>query len=352
MSSPIVNNTNPLGHDAVVSVIVPVYNVERYIDETIQSILDQTFGRIQLILVDDGSTDRSAEICEKYVKQDAAITFIHQENAGVSVARNRGLLEAIGEYVFFMDSDDTIAPDFIASAYAIAIAKDADIVLLGDNYISAHTPAAPTCAQFLRKSFLDQYPAIRFPEGIQPCEDGLLSHRLLALTSKVATHTEAQYFYRQHEHQNHVRINQDSWKVLHQIPKWLDILVDFYTEYNLWSSHGLHLLRFLEHEPFEIRYLRLSLDDEQRVFLFDLIRNFVREHQLLAAPHESRIKELKPIFRYFLETNSYINFDEKYQRYQHRRAKESGILLFLVKIIPLSGQRRRLRKRIRKFYQI
>ena len=354
MSFSVFDNSVTSGDHHLVSVIIPIYNVEHYIVEAIQSVKNQTLEAIQLILVDDGSTDQSAAIVEKYVQHDPAIIFIRQENKGVSVARNRGLKEAKGTYVFFMDSDDTIAPDFIASSYAIAKAADADIVLLGENYILdyPHTPAAPTCAQFLRRSLLEKYPEVRFPEGIQPCEDGLLSHQLLALTTKVVTHAKAQYFYRKHDQQNHVRIDQDSWKVLHQIPAWLRILNEFYTKHNLWTSHGLHLLRFLEHEPFEIRYLRLSLDEEQRVFLFALIRNFVQEHQLLASPYENRIQELHPIFRNFLESDSHRHFESKYRRYQRWRTKQSSLLLFLVKLIPLTGQRRHLRKRIRKFYHI
>jgi len=353
VSSSIFNNTYPLGQDAVVSIIVPVYNVERYIDETIQSVLAQSFDRVQLILVDDGSTDGSAEICEKYVQQYPEIAFVRQANAGVSVARNRGFLEAVGEYVFFMDSDDTIAPDFIASSYAIAKENDADIVLLGEHFVSAHpyTAAAPTCAQFLRKAFLDRYPDIRFPEGIQPCEDGLLSHQLLALTTKVTTHPSAQYFYRQHEHQNHIRINEDSWKVLHNIPSWLNILVNFYTKYNLWDSHRAHLLRFVEHEPFKIRYFELPLNAEQKAYLFSLIRDFEHKYQLLANSELIKLP-LSESFNYFLKAKDHTDFDRFYSRYLRRRAKERAIYLFLSKFILVSKSRRTYRQRIRKAYPI
>lgn len=353
MSSSIFKNTYPLGQDAVVSIIVPVYNVERFIDETIQSVLAQSFDRVQLILVDDGSTDGSAEICKKYVQQYPEIAFIRQANAGVSIARNRGLLEAVGEYVFFMDSDDTIAPDFIASSYAIAKENDADIVLLGEHFVSAHpyTAAAPTCAQFLRKAFLDRYPDIRFPEGIQPCEDGLLSHQLLALTTKVTTHPSAQYFYRKHEHQNHIRLNEDSWKVLHNIPSWLNILVNFYTKYDLWDSHREHLLRFLEHEPFEIRYLRMSLDGEQKLYLFNLIRAFEQKHKLMA--HDGGKKNrISVAFCNFLRFNSYIEFDCFYEQYLKKQKSIGTFYLFLSKLIPFSQMRRKYRKSVYKTYKI
>lgn len=94
-----------------VSVIVPVFNVENYVGRCINSILSQTYRDLELILVDDGSTDRSLEICRNWAALDSRVRVIAQKNAGVSEARNRGLSEARGEYVQFADSDDYIAPD-------------------------------------------------------------------------------------------------------------------------------------------------------------------------------------------------------------------------------------------------
>lgn len=95
--------TSPL-----LSVIVPVYNVEKYLSRCIDSILSQTFTDFELILVDDGSPDRCGEICDEYAKKDDRIIVIHQENKGVSAARNRGLCIAQGEYITFCDSDDFV----------------------------------------------------------------------------------------------------------------------------------------------------------------------------------------------------------------------------------------------------
>ena len=95
----------------VISVIVPVYNTEKYLDECIQSILSQTFTDFELLLVDDGSTDGSGNICDKYAIQDERVKVFHQENQGVTSARRKGLENAKGEYVCFVDSDDTITVD-------------------------------------------------------------------------------------------------------------------------------------------------------------------------------------------------------------------------------------------------
>lgn len=337
----------------LVSVVIPVYNVELFIKEAIHSVVQQTFQDFELILVNDGSTDRSAEICQQFAAENPRIQYIEQANSGVSIARNNGLLVAKGEYIFFMDSDDTIATDFIESSYNIAVAKDASIVILGKAYTGSYpnTTALPTCAQFLRKSFLDKYPDVRFPEGIQPCEDGLLSHRLLALTDKVALNPTAKYFYRQHEGQNTKQVRNNSFKVLNQISHWFEILTGFYNKYDLWESHSQHLLRFLEHEPFELRYLGLPLDNEQQSFLFHLIRDFEAKHSLHNAKSISAATLSSP-FKAFLKAENPKDFDIYYQAYYKRYVRKRVFLLFLCKFIPISTYRRKCRLRIRENYPL
>ena len=90
----------------LVSVIVPIYNVERYLDECIKSIISQSFINLEIILVDDGSPDRCPEMCDGYAKQDQRIKVIHKKNGGLGFARNSGLDVATGDYVMFVDSDD------------------------------------------------------------------------------------------------------------------------------------------------------------------------------------------------------------------------------------------------------
>ena len=91
-----------------VSIIVPIYNVEKYLPRCIESILAQTFTDFELILVDDGSPDRCGEICDYYKKKDKRVKVIHKENGGLSSARNAGINIAIGDYIGFVDSDDYI----------------------------------------------------------------------------------------------------------------------------------------------------------------------------------------------------------------------------------------------------
>ncbi len=100
-----------LSENPLVSVIVPVYRVERYLDQCVRSILAQTYTDLEIILVDDGSPDRCGEMCEAYKKEDPRVAVIHQENGGLSVARNTGVAASHGELIGFVDSDDFIEPD-------------------------------------------------------------------------------------------------------------------------------------------------------------------------------------------------------------------------------------------------
>lgn len=93
-----------------ISVIIPVYNVEKYLYRCLESVCNQTYRDLQIIVIDDGSTDKSAQICDDWATKDARITVIHQENKGVSAARNCGIHLAIGEYITFVDSDDWVEP--------------------------------------------------------------------------------------------------------------------------------------------------------------------------------------------------------------------------------------------------
>ena len=113
-------------HTPLVSVIIPVYNVEKYLARCIESILRQTYTCLEVILVDDGSIDGSGEICDKYEKIDTRVRVLHQTNCGVSSARNLGLDIASGEYIFFADSDDYLPQDAVEKLYLSAKLYNAD----------------------------------------------------------------------------------------------------------------------------------------------------------------------------------------------------------------------------------
>lgn len=125
-------NSNPL-----VSVIVPVYNVEHYIHRAVDSLLNQTYPYLDIILVDDGSPDACPRICDEYACKDSRARVIHKTNGGLSDARNAGLEIAKGEYLTFLDSDDYLSTDAIERFLRTAQEQDADIVCCGLNIIDA-----------------------------------------------------------------------------------------------------------------------------------------------------------------------------------------------------------------------
>ena len=100
-----------------ISVIVPVYNAEKYLHRCIDSILNQTFPDFELLLIDDGSKDQSGEICDEYAKKDSRVKVFHKENGGVSSARNVGIDNAVGEYICFCDSDDWVEKTWLLSFF-------------------------------------------------------------------------------------------------------------------------------------------------------------------------------------------------------------------------------------------
>lgn len=112
-----------------ISVIVPVYKAEKYIDKCIQDILAQTFKNFELLLVLDGSFDKSEEICDRWALQDSRINVIKEQHAGVAHARQVGLDNAKGEYILFIDADDTVSPTILEEMYNVAKEQDADVVV-------------------------------------------------------------------------------------------------------------------------------------------------------------------------------------------------------------------------------
>ena len=111
----------------LISIIVPVYNVKEYLEKCVDSILNQTYKNIEIILINDGSTDGSKELCDEIAKKDDRIMVIHKENGGVSETRNIGIDKSKGEYISFVDSDDYITPDFCETLYKALKENNADI---------------------------------------------------------------------------------------------------------------------------------------------------------------------------------------------------------------------------------
>ena len=208
--------------ETAISVIVPVYRVEKYLPACIDSILNQTFTDFELILVDDGSPDRCPEICDETAKRDARVRAIHQANQGLSAARNAGIEAAHGAWLSFVDSDDFLAPDFLETLHDAAVRAGADCALCG---VQLTDEAGQKIGQLLSvadgvrtgRSILetlcrapeitylvawnklyrrDVFQTLRYPVGMQN-EDTYLAAELFDTVQTVICVSKPMYFYRQ-----------------------------------------------------------------------------------------------------------------------------------------------------------
>ena len=135
----------------MISIVIPVYNVEKYLAECVDSVLAQTYTDWEAILVDDGATDSSGRMCDEYAKKDSRIRVIHRENGGLSVARNTGLNAAQGEYIYFLDSDDYILPRTLEELQRTARREQADVVFFDGFVFFDECEADDSVSRYTRK---------------------------------------------------------------------------------------------------------------------------------------------------------------------------------------------------------
>lgn len=217
----------------LVSVIIPVYNTIDYLPQCLDSLLNQPFEAFEALVIDDGSTDGSAALADRYARRDGRIRVIHQPNQGVSSARNRGLDAATGRYVAFVDADDWVEAGYFDRLAPAAEA--ADVLYFGGQQRnrqgkilstyhfeaadSRHTPLSQLVAylaesdlvgriwlMWIRRDLLEDG-SIRFPEGIQLHEDFLFAARCLLRTRRLAFCPYAPYVYRNYSEQNRPRLS-------------------------------------------------------------------------------------------------------------------------------------------------
>ena len=147
-----------------VSVIVPVYNTEKYLQRCLDSLVNQTLQEIEIILVDDGSKEPCAALCDTWAETDPRIKVVHKINGGLGFARNTGMEAATGEYMGFVDSDDYIEPQMYEKLYEAAVKHDADLVISGISFVGGNTFSEGN--ECLPKSYFDQ-DTVFAGEGIQ-----------------------------------------------------------------------------------------------------------------------------------------------------------------------------------------
>lgn len=209
--------TNP---DLLITVIIPVYNVERYLRPCVDSILGQTHKSLEIYLIDDGSSDNCPQICDEYASGDSRIKVIHQDNAGVSAARNVGIESASGQYIAFVDADDWVDSDYLSKLLTIILTNHADVAccelfLARPNHIAQIAPYSSTdrlpekadaidlflnyCTFSVCKLYDRQTALVkaRFDTGSSHTEDTRFIMEVLKSIEVVAYTNEPLYYYRQ-----------------------------------------------------------------------------------------------------------------------------------------------------------
>lgn len=251
-----------------ISVIVPVYNVEKYLHECIDSILAQTFTDFELILVNDGSQDNSGAICDEYASKDNRITVIHQENQGQAAARNNGVKVARGEWIHFVDSDDLIHPQMLEILYG-AVDETTQISMcsvyqgsnLSESFFSSKSDYNfekraindeelvlmyhekyhywIACAKLIKKEIIEKYP---FTEG-RIYEDNGVVFKWINQTKFVNITEEQLYFY---------RVNPDSTTHDNFSLKNLDILWAFEEQAKFYKNTKLNKIKKIVYRKYTI----------------------------------------------------------------------------------------------------
>lgn len=250
----------------MISIIIPVYNAQAYLDECIQSIVDQTYKDWECILINDGSTDDSKIICNKWGNKDKRIIVIHQSNKGVSIARNKGLDMAKGKYVTFIDSDDWVSPTYLED---LIISNESDLIVSGltkydynHNYKSYIPNKNQTfsfnkeeasyfvelnekflvfgpCAKLYKTEIINKN-NIRFPQLCSLGEDLEFNFEYLDKINKVTTITTSNYYYRiigSNTLSTIIRLEQ-----FEQDYKQWKIQKAFYEKKGIWTSCAKELL--------------------------------------------------------------------------------------------------------------
>lgn len=290
-------------NNPTVSVIVPMYNVEHYIESTIQSLMKQTLDHLELILIDDGSSDRTVEIIKKLVQKNDNVTFIIKDNSGPGATRNLGMKYAQGEYIGFVDSDDLLPEDALLSMYQVAKNKNVQLVTGMSQsfnkkkrwFINSHVNEGAyeegmkdlfhhpgmlytigPCNKLFKRELLN---GIEFPSDIKVTEDHPFVIEAYLKAKKFYTLDKIIYYYRQRDNENNVSlsqiVNSDSVAVI------VDIMNSLRISDQLWGKY--------EENPTKKQQMQINYYD--RIIRADLWP------AILKSINRKNTKDLEKIFR-------------------------------------------------------
>ena len=295
----------------MVSIIIPIYNAERHLEQCLESVRSQTYTDFECILIDDGSTDNSTNICDQWGKKDERFLVIHKKNAGVSSARNDGIEKARGKHILFVDSDDWLEANYVSAM--VSHCDDAELTISGqireftDGRQKAYTPHQETSFQMNTKNtaFFTQLcedwllyapheklfhrdiieqNAIRFKEGCDYGEDLLFNFQYLEHVNTILTLERALYHYRCNEESlsNRFRPNQFD----EDYGQW-QVVASFFQKKELWNEAS---------KPYLFRRLWGIVYDG--IFLYPKLENTSSSYvkHILAIPEINELKQYQGHF--------------------------------------------------------
>lgn len=296
-----------------VSIIVPVHNTEKYLEATVRSLLAQTLEDIEIILVENGSTDGSLALCHEVAKSDERIKVMHLERGDLSYARNNGLTLATSEYVAFVDSDDTVKPEMYETLLGIAQENDLDIVYsnimkvydnrppkyiyMEDESVSVMTPKemlvknfthkinVNACTMIARRSLFDD---LKFPEGMY-FEDRAFTFRLINAASKVGYINKAFYHYYQ---RSGSIVHKKNWKMYYDFAESDRMRLEFIRDSHLFTPEEKLIVSQKSSESIlrKLRHLQAKARTaEQKMQFREMVKNISLIPENCYLPMKARI---------------------------------------------------------------
>lgn len=295
----------------LVTVIIPAYNAEQYISETLDSILNQTYKNLEILCINDGSTDNTENIIKNYMQRDKRIKLHSQENKGLPASRNVGMNLATGDMITFIDADDTCSPNTIESSINLLKENNFDIVI---NYLDyritvKNKPIGKfsylcTWQVLFKKELLKKNPHIYCDEDLTQGEDVVFTHKLLTSTNKIGKNSASQIYYRQHEGQM-TDIDSDREMISHTY-KCLSYIIKFYDENNLWDKNKTLFKYYLIEHPFT-QYLKRNWAIKEREKIFNYLHEIINNKNISTKLCGFNLRELA--FYIFTHTHNFILFE-------------------------------------------
>ncbi|TCD46265.1 glycosyltransferase family 2 protein [Streptococcus sp. X16XC17] len=302
-------------HNPLISLIIPVYNGEHYLKRCLDSVISQSYKNLEIILVNDGSTDASLDICEQYLHQDNRIKVITQNNQGQSAARNKGLDVCLGEFISFLDSDDWIGEDYIQNLYSILVEEGAELAITGLQIVfenSAFVVQKETVRKVLvrdeaiKECCMNNYQSsvcvklykreiwenLRFPVG-EIFEDYLLSIKVLEKVNKVVLSNSCDYaYFQRNDSTMNKKIDKRILLMFQRFDEVFEILTGMTEKFEAYARYNI-----LSHSIGWFRRTHSDIDLQKKFF-----KKIENNRDLFFA-----IKQ-KKYGKFFVELFSYLGF--------------------------------------------